>query len=282
MPSRCCAPRPPVAAVLTILVGPAGVPAAASAEQAAPAAAATALVPRPVAVDDAAGDEPFVLRPSLAVVAQGEADRVGEQLAVELRKATGFRLPVRGHGGGNAIRIPVDPAAKSTVAGTDALAPRGVTARLGLGLVAAPGTKASDDGTRIIPDTMVTDGDRASSSALTEHLTATAKRGDRVPPVTFTRSRARDSLHGAGLCTAGVKAAFTRNTNCLLTPSVGDPVSVRVQPSDTPSGADHASAAPALSVPRDVKAGTWFPQKLTGFEPGYVDIRIDDVGGRPA
>ncbi|MFE7329564.1 hypothetical protein ACFU8W_32215 [Streptomyces sp. NPDC057565] len=32
-------------------------------------------------MEDAAGDEPFVLRPSLAVVAQGEAARVGEQLA---------------------------------------------------------------------------------------------------------------------------------------------------------------------------------------------------------
>ncbi|MFF4829913.1 family 20 glycosylhydrolase [Streptomyces sp. NPDC001312] len=164
----------------------------------------------------------------------------------------------------------------ATVAGTDAVAPRGVTARVGLGLVAAPGTKASDDGTRIVPDTVATDGDPASSSALTEPLTATAKCGDRVLPVTFTQSRARDSLHGAGLYTAGVKAAFTQETTCLLTPSVGDPVSVRVQPSDTPSGADHAPAAPALSVPRDVKAGTWVPLKLTGFEPGYVDIRIDD------
>ncbi|MEV6106321.1 family 20 glycosylhydrolase [Streptomyces sp. NPDC051940] len=166
------------------------------------------------------------------------------------------------------------------VAGTDTVAPGGVTTRHALGLVAAPGTKVSEDGTRLVPDTVATDGDPASSSALTEPLTATAQCGDRVLPVTFTQDRARDALHAAGLYTAGVEAAFTEDTSCVLTPSTGDPVSVRVRVTD----ADHedqgedraASAAPTIDVPQSVRAGTWVPLKLTGFAPGYVDIRIDD------
>ncbi|MFC9248497.1 family 20 glycosylhydrolase [Streptomyces sp. NPDC057136] len=168
----------------------------------------------------------------------------------------------------------------ATVAGTDAVAPRAVASRVGLGLVAAPGTKVSEDGTQIVPDTVSTDGDPASASALTEPLTATATCGESVLPVTFTQSRVRDSLHAAGLYTAGVKAAFTREATCVLTPSVGDPVSVRVRPVDTPAedrttSAPAAPAAPELSVPDEVKAGTWVPLKLTGFTPGYVDIRVD-------
>ncbi|MGW8886154.1 family 20 glycosylhydrolase [Streptomyces sp. NPDC055749] len=165
----------------------------------------------------------------------------------------------------------------ASVAGTDAIAPRAVASRIELGLVAAPGTKVSDDGNQIVPDTVSTDGDPASASALTEPLTATAACGERVLPVTFTQSRARDSLHAAGLYTAGVEAAFTRTTTCVLTPSVGDPVPVRVRPADTSAkdGATSAPAAPELSVPDEVKAGTWVPLKLTGFAPGYVDIRVD-------
>ncbi|XKK60607.1 family 20 glycosylhydrolase [Streptomyces sp. ARC32] len=164
----------------------------------------------------------------------------------------------------------------ATVAGTDARAPRAEKSRVGLGLVAAPGTKVSDDGTRIVPDTVSTDGDPASASALTEPLTATATCGKRELPVTFTRSRARDSLHSAGVYTAGVEASFTRTTTCVLTPSVGDPVSVRVRPvrprAEVPTP---TLDAPKLSVPGEVKAGTWVPLELTGFAPGYVDIRID-------
>ncbi|MFB9573673.1 family 20 glycosylhydrolase [Streptomyces yanii] len=165
----------------------------------------------------------------------------------------------------------------ATVAGTDTVAPSGVTTRHELGLVAAPGTKVSEDGTEIVPDTVATDGDPASSSALTESLTATAKCEERVLPVTFTQSQARDSLHAAGLYTATVEAAFPQDTTCVLTPSVGDPVSVRVRVSDARAEDRNAPAAtPALEVPQNVKAGTWVPLKLTGFEPGYVDIRIDD------
>ncbi|MFD4256787.1 family 20 glycosylhydrolase [Streptomyces sp. NPDC058534] len=165
----------------------------------------------------------------------------------------------------------------ATVAGTDATAPRAVTSRVGLGRVAAPGTKVSEDGTRIVPDTVSTDGDPASASALTEPLTATATCGKRDLPVTFTQSRARDSLHSAGVYTAGVKAAFTRPTTCVLTPSVGDPVSVRVRPAapHTEDRTPAAAHAPKLSIPDDVKAGTWVPLKLAGFAPGYVEIRID-------
>ncbi|WP_406454333.1 family 20 glycosylhydrolase [Streptomyces sp. NBC_00876] len=165
----------------------------------------------------------------------------------------------------------------ATVSGTDAVAPRGAASRIEVGSVAAPGTKVSEDGTRIVPDTVSSDGDPASGSALAEPLTATATCAGRVLPVTFTPSRARDSLHAAGLYTAGVEAAFGRAVTCVLTPSAGDPVSVRVRPGGA-SAKDRtppAPAAPALSVPGEVKAGTWVPLKLSGFAPGYVDIRVD-------
>ncbi|WP_254395063.1 discoidin domain-containing protein [Streptomyces sp. AC512_CC834] len=163
----------------------------------------------------------------------------------------------------------------ATVAGTDATAPRAVTSRVGLGRVAAPGTKVSEDGTRIVPDTVSTDGDPASAGALSEPLTATAACGERDLPVTFTRSRARDSLHAAGVYTAGVNASFTRPTTCVLTPSVGDPVSVRVRPVRPRAETPAPAAAPELSMPGEVKAGTWVPLKLAGFAPGYVEIRVD-------
>lgn len=186
--------------------------------------------------------------------------------------------------GSNFYESPGAPWA-ATVAGVDAVVPHAAVSRVGLGLVAAAGTKLSDDGTRIVPDTVSTDGDPASASALTEPLTATATCEDRVLPVTFTQTRVRDSLHAAGLYTAGVRAAFTRNTTCVLTPSTGDPVSVRVRPAegDVPAEGRTASApaapatpsAPELSLPDEVEAGTWVPLDLTGFTAGYVDIRID-------
>ncbi|AUH44593.1 hypothetical protein CXR04_34340 [Streptomyces sp. CMB-StM0423] len=163
----------------------------------------------------------------------------------------------------------------ATVAGTDATAPRGVTTRVELGQVAAPGTKVSEDGTKIVPDTVSTDGDPASASALTEPLTATATCGNRVLPVTFSQSRPRDSLHAAGVYTAGVQAAFAKDTACTLKTSAGDEVFVRVRLADVPDTGERTASAPAISVPSDVKAGTWVPLKLTGFAPGYVDIRID-------
>ncbi|AZM48747.1 hypothetical protein DMB38_25865 [Streptomyces sp. WAC 06738] len=163
----------------------------------------------------------------------------------------------------------------ATVAGTDATAPRGVTTRVELGQVAAPGTKVAEDGTQILPDTVSSDGDPASASALTEPLTATATCGNRELPVTFTQSRSRDSLHAAGLYTAGVQAAFTKDTACTLRTSAGDEVSVKVRSAGTPDAEEPAAASPTISVPSDVNAGTWVPLKLTGFAPGYVDIRID-------
>ncbi|UVS77515.1 beta-N-acetylhexosaminidase [Actinokineospora sp. UTMC 2448] len=162
----------------------------------------------------------------------------------------------------------------ASVAGTDVTARRGVAARHGLGLVAAPGTKT--DGRAITPDTVDTDGDPASGSALRGPLTATATCAGVVLPVTFTQAQPRDALHGAGVYTAGVEAGFTRDTTCVLTPSAGDPVSVRVRVAR--GGDDRADRqAPTLTVDDTVRAGTWVPLTLTGFEPGYVDIRIDGV-----
>ncbi|MFD4371142.1 hypothetical protein [Streptomyces sp. NPDC058486] len=54
-------------------------------------------------------------------------------------------------------------------------------------------------------------------------------------------------------------------------------MSVRVRPSGRPAqdSTEPAPATPTISVPGNVDAGTWVPLKLTGFEPGHVDIRID-------
>ncbi|MEU9671609.1 family 20 glycosylhydrolase [Streptomyces bobili] len=163
----------------------------------------------------------------------------------------------------------------ATVAGTHTDVPPGVTAKHGIGLVAAPGTKTSADGTGIVPDTVTNDGDPVSSSALTAPLTATATCADRQLPVTFTQNQARDVLHGAGLYKATVSTSFTGNTTCVLTPSVGDPVTVQVRATGTTAETTTAGT-PVLSVPANVKAGTWVPLSLAGFAAGYVDIRVEN------
>ncbi|MGX7827260.1 family 20 glycosylhydrolase [Actinokineospora sp. 24-640] len=153
----------------------------------------------------------------------------------------------------------------TTVAGTDATARRGATARHAIGLVAAPGTTLSADGSQILSATA---------------LTATATCGRRVLPVTFTQRQAAGPVHATGLYTAGIEAAFTKDTECVLTPSTGDPVTVRVRVSDRDLSVADASGTPTLSIGTPgaaVRPGTWVPLTLTGFTPGYVDIRIDDT-----
>ncbi|WP_020389563.1 family 20 glycosylhydrolase [Kribbella catacumbae] len=167
----------------------------------------------------------------------------------------------------------------ASVAGTDVAARPGSTGPHRVGLVVAPGTKASADGTQIVPDTVSTDGDPASKSALTGPLTATLTCGTAALPVRFGQQQARDNLHGAGTYTATVQAAFSTDTDCMLTPSTGEAVPIRVRATDrAPVASDAPAGTPALSVGRSgkqVHAGTWVPLDLTGFAPGYVDIRID-------
>ncbi|WP_217166089.1 beta-N-acetylhexosaminidase [Streptomyces sp. AC512_CC834] len=106
------------AAVLATFVGLLTAPSAGAQETPAdPASGGTALVPRPVLVQQDADEQPFVLRPTLKVVARGETADVGERFAAQLRRATGFRVPVRSHGHGNAVRLTVDPKADYTVDG---------------------------------------------------------------------------------------------------------------------------------------------------------------------
>ncbi|MGW5053474.1 family 20 glycosylhydrolase [Actinokineospora sp. NPDC004072] len=165
----------------------------------------------------------------------------------------------------------------ASIAGTDATARRGVPARIGLGLVAAPGTKT--DGRAITPDTTDADGDPASASALTAPLTATATCAGVVLPVTFTQAQPRDALNAAGLYTAGIEAGFTRDTRCVLTPSAGAPIAVDVDVDRPRDERSSPAAAPGLTIGGTARAGTWVPLGLAGFAPGYVEIRID---GAPA
>lgn len=166
---------------------------------------------------------------------------------------------------------------RASVAGTDVLA-GSQTASYDVGLVAAPGTKLSTDGTTITPDTVTTDGDPASRSSLAAPLTAELRCGSTSLPVTFRQDQARDALHGAGLYTASVRHRFSRTTTCTLVPSEGDPVPVRVSRDDDLSGADApAWGRPQLSIGDDGAATprSWVPLTLRGFAPGYVDIAID-------
>ncbi len=99
------------AAALAVFAGLVSGPAAGASAQ----AADIAVIPQPVVVERQAGAAPYVLTPSSAVVARGAAASVGELFAEQLRKSTGFRLPVRRSGPG--IRITVDPRADYTVDG---------------------------------------------------------------------------------------------------------------------------------------------------------------------
>lgn len=168
----------------------------------------------------------------------------------------------------------------ASVAGTDVTARSGATSTHAVGMVAAPGTKLSADGGQLVPDTTSTDGDPASRSALTAPLTAELTCGRTSLPVRFGQQQGRDALHGAGTYTATVTAAFSRDTECVLTPSAGDPVPIRVRATDgdNDSAATSRDHQPQLSIGtpgQPVRAGTWVPLHLTGFAPGYVDIQID-------
>ncbi|WP_109505354.1 family 20 glycosylhydrolase [Nocardioides speluncae] len=166
---------------------------------------------------------------------------------------------------------------RASVAGTDVRAGR-YTASYDVGLVAAPGTKLSADGTTITPDTITADGDPASKSSLTAPLTAELRCGSTSLPVRFRQEQVRDALHGAGLYTASVRHRFGRSATCTLVPSEGEPVPVKVTVCDDGRAeTDALSSQPLLSIGEDgeADAGTWVPLSLSGFAAGYVDIAID-------
>ena len=159
-------------------------------------------------------------------------------------------------------------------AGLDTQVRRGDRGPHPVAVIAAPGTKT--DGARITADTVSTDGDPASGSALTQPLAATATCGDRTLPITFTQRQPRGPLHGAGVYTATVDAAFTRNTTCTITLSIGETMTTRITVTRRSTDPVPTPEPPLLTTPPTVKAGTWIPVTLSGFAPGYVDIRIDD------
>ncbi|GAA1807830.1 family 20 glycosylhydrolase [Agromyces neolithicus] len=166
------------------------------------------------------------------------------------------------------------------VASADVAPRTGAEAEWPVGYVSAPGTKLSQDGTQILADTVSTDGDPASKSALAEPLTAELVCGTDRYPVVFSTSRARDILHGAGVYTATVTGAFHGDIDCELTTSTGHEGAVRVDvgpkhplPADAP-----ALGEPTLAVGDGgvVRAGDWVSLALDGFSPdGHVEILID-------
>jgi hexosaminidase len=150
----------------------------------------------------------------------------------------------------------------ATTAGTDAAVRHGHRAAHPIGLVAAPGTTLSADGTQILtPGTP---------------LTATATCAGRALPVTFTQTRPRDGLHSTGLYTATVTTAFTRPTTCVLTPSAGPPSTLRVT-TTRHNPADPPPTTPTITLPATAAANTWVPLALSGFTPDHVEIRVDGV-----
>lgn len=166
---------------------------------------------------------------------------------------------------------------RASVAGTNVRVGRHASS-YDVGLVAAPGTKLSADGTTITPDTVTTDGDPASRSSLAAPLTAELRCGSTSLPVTFRQGQARDALHGAGLYTASVQHRFSGTTTCTLVPSEGDSVPVRVFRTDDLSEVDAPVwRRPQLSIGDGGTATprSWVPLTLSGFAPGYVDIAID-------
>ncbi|SDD84819.1 beta-N-acetylhexosaminidase [Auraticoccus monumenti] len=166
-----------------------------------------------------------------------------------------------------------------SLAGLDATVRRGRSATIDVGLVAAPGTKLSADGTSLVPDTSTDDGDPASQSVLTEPLSAVLVCGDTELPVTFTAEETRNELHAAGTYTAHVTGSFTGATDCELQTSAGEsaPVSVSLgQPAAQP---DVDLGEPTLEVEEGpIDNGAWFYLTVEGFAPeAYLDVLMDDT-----
>ncbi|GAB3533724.1 hypothetical protein GCM10027403_08220 [Arthrobacter tecti] len=168
------------------------------------------------------------------------------------------------------------------VAGLDLDARTNAQAKWPVGQVVAPGTKSSADGTSIVADTVTTDGDTVSNSALTEPLTGELVCGTTIIPVNFTQDQERDNLHSAGVYSAVADHAFAADASCTLTLSTGETRSVNVAVApDNPlppiePGPTGDPAVTAGHTDKAAVAGNWEPLSLTGFAPNdYVDISVN-------
>lgn len=170
---------------------------------------------------------------------------------------------------------------RATATGTDLVARTGVQAAWPVGLVAAPGTKLSADGASILPDTVTTDGDPASASSVTAPVTARLVCGAQAHPVVFRADQRRDNLHGAGVYTATVSAAFAEAGACTFETSgglqSGTPVALTVDaaaplPAQPFTPTDPATIAVGGGA-STVRAGDWTAFALDGFEDrDYVTL----------
>ncbi|MFD4422372.1 family 20 glycosylhydrolase [Agromyces sp. NPDC058484] len=171
----------------------------------------------------------------------------------------------------------------ASVSGSVLSARTGTEADWPVGSIAAPGTKVSADGATLTPDTVTSDGDQASRSALTAPVTAQLVCPSGTTPVAFTTEQVRDNLHGAALYTATASRAFTAAESCTLETSGGlvasTPVGVEVAADAAlPAEPFSPTTDPELVIndgEADLVAGDWTRVQLDGFEDRqYVELRI--------
>ncbi|WP_157973796.1 beta-N-acetylhexosaminidase [Desertihabitans aurantiacus] len=164
-----------------------------------------------------------------------------------------------------------------TVAGLEATVRKGRAGTVDVGLVAAPGTKLSADGTALVPDTVTTDGDPASQSVLTEPLTAVLRCGTDELPVTFRTEEPRGELHAAATYTASVSGTFDAATDCSLETSAGPTAPVTLSLGRPVVEPEPELGEPTLEVQDGVLAsGQWFDLSVSGFAPEqHLDVLLD-------
>ncbi len=173
---------------------------------------------------------------------------------------------------------------RASMAGTvNAVAP-GRDLLLDVGLLAAPGTKASADATTIAVDT-VDDADGTSASTITGDLGVTVDWGDGTAPAaaTFATGQGRTSLTAGSLYQLqGTHSYASAGTySGTLTASDGTTAAFTVEvaegtadPVRTP-GWDSSQAPTLSTTDKTVRAGYRAETTLSGFEPGkYVVVTL--------
>lgn len=151
--------------------------------------------------------------------------------------------------------------------------------------VAAPGTKASDDGSSIAVD-RVDDADGISASTLQGATTAVIDWGDGSPttPATFRTDAARTSLSAGGLYTLRGEHSYAAAGSYEGTVTFSDGTVTGFTTTVAEGTPDPAvpeewddSVTPKIDVADKVTAGDRLPGTLSGFRPGsYVTITIGD------
>lgn len=173
---------------------------------------------------------------------------------------------------------------RSSMAGLPVAVSPGKSLSLNVGQFAAPGTKASADGTTIAVDS-VNDADGLSNSAITGDLGVSVNWGDgsAATPAVFATDQARNSLSAGSLYQLRGTHSYASagNFTGTLTATNGTTAQFAVAvAAGTPDPATppvwDASQVPALSTTdATVKAGYRAETSLSGFAPGqYVVLTL--------